>query len=161
MTKRFTHQPNYDGIRGEEFYDNRKRMRYDEVCDKLNEQDERIQELEDENEYLIKKRGELETKNVILKGENEELEKERDYYIKKQCEYFNDWNLSHLDNINLRKENEELISINNNLAKVVFKDVNFTEEDLQQAWEEYKEEIKNKSFSELFEEMIRAVIDDD
>lgn len=37
-----------------------------------------------------------------------ELKSERDYYIKKQCEYFNDWNLSHLDNIDLRKENTQL-----------------------------------------------------
>ena len=36
------------------------------------------------------------------------LSEERDYFEKKKCEYFNKWNLSHLDNINLRKENEEL-----------------------------------------------------
>ena len=37
-----------------------------------------------------------------------EFSEERDYFEKKKCEYFNKWNLSHLDNINLRKENEEL-----------------------------------------------------
>ena len=49
MTKRFTHHQIYDGIsEHEQFYDNHKRMRYDEVCDKLNEQDERIKELKKE-----------------------------------------------------------------------------------------------------------------
>lgn len=54
----------------------------------------------------------------------------------------------------LNEENEQLISMNNDLAKAVFKDIEFTEEDFQQAWEEYKEELKNKPFSELFKEMI-------
>ena len=53
----------------------------------------------------------------------------------------------------LNDENEQLISMNNNLAKAIFKDIEFTEEDFQQAWEECKEEIKN-IFDELFEEMI-------
>lgn len=54
----------------------------------------------------------------------------------------------------LNDENEQLISMNNDLAKAVFKDIEFTEEDFQQVWEEYKEELKNKPFSELFKEMI-------
>lgn len=53
MTKRFTYQQIYDGIsEHEQFYDNHKRMRYDEVCDKLNEQDKRITELEEENQKM-------------------------------------------------------------------------------------------------------------
>lgn len=37
-----------------------------------------------------------------------ELSEEKNYFEKKKCEYFNKWNLSHLDNINLKKENERL-----------------------------------------------------
>ena len=44
--------------------------------------------------------------------------------------------------------------MNNELAKALLKNVEFTEEDLQQAWEEYKEELKNKTFSEILEEII-------
>lgn len=55
---------------------------------------EKLNELNNENEYLIKKRGELETKNVILKGENEEL-KERISELDETC-------------IKLQKENEQL-----------------------------------------------------
>ena len=43
-----------------------------------------------------------------LLDKNEELKEERDYFERKKCEYHNKWNLAHLDNINLRKENEEL-----------------------------------------------------
>ena len=43
-----------------------KELDEEDMCDLLNE-------LSDENEHLIKKRGELETKNVILKGENERM----------------------------------------------------------------------------------------
>lgn len=37
-----------------------------------------------------------------------ELHEEKDYSEKKKCEYWNKFNLTHLDNINLRKENEQL-----------------------------------------------------
>lgn len=43
-----------------------------------------------------------------LNNENEELKEERDYFERKKYEYHNKWNLAHLDNINLRKENEQL-----------------------------------------------------
>lgn len=41
-----------------------------------------------------------------LLDKNEELKEERDYFERKKCEYHNKWNLAHLDNINLRKENK-------------------------------------------------------
>lgn len=37
-----------------------------------------------------------------------ELHEERNYFERKKCEYWNKFNLAHLDNINLRKENEQL-----------------------------------------------------
>lgn len=37
-----------------------------------------------------------------------DLHEERDYFERKKCEYWNKFNLAHLDNINLRKENEQL-----------------------------------------------------
>ena len=43
-----------------------------------------------------------------LLTENEELKELGDYFERKKCEYHNKWNLVHLDNINLRKENEKL-----------------------------------------------------
>ena len=43
-----------------------------------------------------------------LSKENEELKEEIDYFERKKYEYHNKWNLAHLDNINLRKENEQL-----------------------------------------------------
>lgn len=39
-----------------------------------------------------------------------ELHEEKDYSEKKKCEYWNKFNLTHLDNINLRKENKQLKS---------------------------------------------------
>ena len=45
--------------------------------------------------------------NEVL-DENEELKELRDYFERKKYEYHNKWNLAHLDNINLRKENEYL-----------------------------------------------------
>ena len=43
--------------------------------------------------------------NEVL-DENEELKELRDYFERKKYEYHNKWNLAHLDNINLRKENK-------------------------------------------------------
>ena len=40
----------------------------------------------------------------------DDLVEERNYFEKKKCEYFNKWNLSHLDNIQLKKENKKLES---------------------------------------------------
>ena len=37
-----------------------------------------------------------------------ELHEEKNYFERKKCEYWNKFNLAHLDNINLRKENEQL-----------------------------------------------------
>lgn len=37
-----------------------------------------------------------------------ELHEEKNYLERKKCEYWNKFNLAHLDNINLRKENEQL-----------------------------------------------------
>ena len=47
-----------------------------------------------------------------LSEENEELKELRDYFERKKYEYHNKWNLAHLDNINLRKENEQLKKYN-------------------------------------------------
>lgn len=63
-------------------------------------------------------------------------------------------NKVYIENVKLQNENKKLTSMNNELAKALLKDVDFTEEDLLQAWEEYKEELKNKTFSELLEETI-------
>ena len=45
--------------------------------------------------------------NALCK-EKEELLDERNYFERKKCEYFNDWNNAHLDNIQLRQENKQL-----------------------------------------------------
>lgn len=37
-----------------------------------------------------------------------ELHEERNYFERKKCEYFNKYNKKHLDNIQLKKENEQL-----------------------------------------------------
>ena len=37
-----------------------------------------------------------------------ELHEERNYFERKKCEYWNEFNLAHLDNIQLRQENEQL-----------------------------------------------------
>ena len=37
-----------------------------------------------------------------------ELHEERNYFERKKWEYWNKFNLAHLDNINLRKENEHI-----------------------------------------------------
>ena len=41
---------------------------------------DKLNELNNENEYLIKKRGNLATKNVILEDENDQLKKELDQF---------------------------------------------------------------------------------
>lgn len=46
-----------------------------------------------------------------------ELHEERNYFERKKCEYWNKFNLAHLDNINLRKENEQLKKRNQRQAK--------------------------------------------
>lgn len=43
-----------------------------------------------------------------LVEENEELKEERDYFERKKCEYWNRYNNKHLNNIQLKKEKEEL-----------------------------------------------------
>ena len=37
-----------------------------------------------------------------------ELNEERNYFERKKCEYFNKYNKKHLDNIQLKEENEQL-----------------------------------------------------
>lgn len=49
-----------------------------------------------------------EVKEYDLAKENRELKELGDYFERKKYEYHNKWNLVHLDNINLRKENEKL-----------------------------------------------------
>lgn len=43
-----------------------------------------------------------------LINENKELKEERNYFERKKCEYFNKYNKKHLDNIQLKEENEQL-----------------------------------------------------
>lgn len=50
-----------------------------------------------------------------LLDKNEELKELGDYFERKKYEYHNKWNLAHLDNINLRKENKELKEENEKL----------------------------------------------
>ena len=45
---------------------------------------------------------------VELEEENEQLKEERNYFERKKCEYFNKYNKKHLDNIQLKEENERL-----------------------------------------------------
>ena len=45
---------------------------------------------------------------VELEDENEQLKEERNYFERKKCEYFNKYNKKHLDNIQLKDENEQL-----------------------------------------------------
>lgn len=54
-----------------------------------------------------------------------ELHEERNYFERKKCEYWNKFNLAHLDNINLRKENEQLKQREENLLSEIddFKDL--------------------------------------
>ena len=46
-----------------------------------------------------------------------ELHEERNYFERKKCEYWNKFNLAHLDNIQLRQENEQLKQRNDRQAK--------------------------------------------
>ena len=46
-----------------------------------------------------------------------ELNEERNYFERKKCEYFNKYNKKHLDNIQLKEENEQLKEELNNLKK--------------------------------------------
>ena len=46
-----------------------------------------------------------------------ELHEERNYFERKKCEYWNKFNLAHLDNINLRKENKQLKNENTKMKK--------------------------------------------
>lgn len=59
-----------------------------------------------------------------LLDKNEELKEERDYFERKKCEYHNKWNLALLDNINLRKENEQLQKENKGIQNKVFRLLN-------------------------------------
>ena len=48
--------------------------------------------------------------------ENEQLKEERNYFERKKCEYFNKYNKKHLDNIQLKEENDKLKSENKRLT---------------------------------------------
>lgn len=47
-------------------------------------------------------------KVIAILEENEQLKEERNYFERKKCEYFNKYNKKHLDNIQLKEENEQL-----------------------------------------------------
>ena len=55
-----------------------------------------------------------------LLDKNEELKELRDYFERKKYEYHNKWNLAHLDNINLRKENEQLKQSNQEAIELIY-----------------------------------------
>lgn len=55
-----------------------------------------------------------------------ELKEERNYFERKKCEYFNKYNKKHLDNIQLKEENEQLKERNEKLQW----ELNKTREDL-------------------------------
>ena len=56
-----------------------------------------------------------------LAEENEQLKEERNYFERKKCEYFNKYNKKHLDNIQLKEENEQLREIVNKLEEAIEK----------------------------------------
>lgn len=58
---------------------------------------------------------------VELEDENEQLKEERNYFERKKCEYFNKYNKKHLDNIQLKEENEWLREIVNKLEEAIEK----------------------------------------
>lgn len=58
---------------------------------------------------------------VELEDENEQLKEERNYFERKKCEYFNKYNKKHLDNIQLKEENERLREIVNKLEEAIEK----------------------------------------
>ncbi len=92
-----------------EIRDNDKIMTYKEVVDLLNS-------LNDENEELLEtNRNKVEIINNLFE-ENEQLKQEKDYFEKKKCEYWNKYNQTHLDRINLKRENEKLKSENKRLT---------------------------------------------
>ena len=72
------------------------------------------QEYVDKDEPKLKIDGERtmsDSQILDLLNENEQLKEERDYFERKKCEYFNKYNKKHLDNIQLKEENEKLKSI--------------------------------------------------
>lgn len=59
-----------------------------------------------------------------------DLYEERNYFERKKCEYWNKFNLAHLDNIKLRKENEQLKEKNEELLaklKYTCEKINYSE----------------------------------
>ena len=72
------------------------------------------QEYVDEDEPKLKIDGERtmsDSQILDLLNENEQLKDERDYFERKKCEYFNKYNKKHLDNIQLKEENDKLKAI--------------------------------------------------
>lgn len=77
-------------------YDNRKHLSI--IVDKLNEL----------NDERMMYKTTIDKRIVELEEENEQLKEERNYFERKKCEYFNKYNKKHLDNIQLKEENERL-----------------------------------------------------
>ena len=82
-----------------------------------------------------------------LAEENEQLKEERNYFERKKCEYFNKYNKKHLDNIQLKEENEQLKSTIKEVTELLSDEVDLfsdkaTEHDIN-AYVELKE-LDNK-----------------
>ena len=84
-----------------------------------------------------------------------DLYEERNYFERKKCEYWNDFNLTHLDNINLRKENEQLKQRNKRFEEKIQRERNsFTK--THERWSK-EAETKIKELSEENEQLKRQI----
>lgn len=63
----------------------------------------------DISEHIDEKHTDIPLRNDELCKLLNELSEERNYFERKKCEYFNKYNKKHLDNIQLKEENEQLI----------------------------------------------------
>ena len=54
-----------------------------------------------------------------LSDENRQLKEEKNYFKRKKCQYFNKYNKTHLDNIQLKEMNEELKEENKRLKRLL------------------------------------------
>ena len=71
----------------------------------------------DISEHIDEKHTDIPLRNDELCKLLNELSEERNYFERKKCEYFNKYNKKHLDNIQLKEENEQLKEELNNLKK--------------------------------------------
>lgn len=76
---------------------------YDYLEKRFKEEEWHYEHIDEDRDVWMHKCHELEK-------ENEQLKEEKDYFERKKCEYFNKYNKKHLDNIQLKKENEQLKS---------------------------------------------------